>query len=127
MQKTDLGCLWGNRLAHTTGHKVQTQEAVKDRYGNDFKAFKSSTSTPTSVSTQDSESSKKDKKKKHYQGKRDSREPKDSFTPATGVNAAEVVEGGQRKKNKKDISGVTCFNCNKKGYFSNKYPKSPKN
>ena len=31
------------------------------------------------------------------------------------------------KKNKKDISGVKCYNCNKKEYFSNKCLESPKN
>ena len=125
--ETDLSCFQGNRPAHTTVHKVQTQGAVNS--GDDSKASKGSASTPI-TSTQDSEPSdkgKKDKKKKNWQGKRDSREPKESTTPASGVNAAEVGGGGQRRKNKKDISRVTCYNCNKKGHFSNKCPELPKN
>ena len=62
--ETDLSCLRGNRPAHTTAHKVQTQGLVN--CGNDSKASKNSASTPASASTQDSEPSdkaKKDKKK----------------------------------------------------------------
>ena len=61
------------------------------------------------------------------QGKRDSREPKDSTTPASGVNVVEVGEDGQRRKNKKNISEVTCYNCNMKEHFWNKCPEPPKN
>ena len=129
VRETDLSCLRGNRPAHTTAHKVQTQGAGKDHRGDDSKASKGSASTPASASIQDSEPSDKAKKdkKKNWRGKRDFREPKDSTTPAFGVNAAEVGRGGQRRKNKKDISGVTCYNCNKKGHFLNKCPETPKN
>ena len=102
----------------------------KDYYKNESKAFKRSASTLASASTQDSEPSnkvKKDKKKKNWQSKRDFRERKDSSTLASGVNAAEVGGGEQKRKNKKDISRVTCYNCNKKGHFSNKYTELPKN
>ena len=109
VRETDLSCLRGNRPAHTTAHKVQTQGAGKDHCGNDSKASKGSASTPASASNQDSELSNKAKKdkKKNWRGKRDFREPKDSTTPASEVNAAEVGGGRQRRKNKKDISGVT--------------------
>ena len=84
--------------------------------GDDSKAFKDSTFIPASASTQDSEPSnkaKKDKKKKYWRDKKNSREPKGSTISASGVNAAEV--GGKRKKrNKKDMSKITYFNCNKK-------------
>ena len=127
VRETDLSCLRGNRPAHTTAHKVQTQGAVNR--GDDSKASKGSASTPASASTQDSEPSDKAKKdkKKNWRGKRDSREPKESTTPASGVNAAEVGGGRQRRRNKKDLSGVTCYNCNKKGHFANKCPEPPKN
>ena len=123
MRETDLSCLRENRPAHTTTHKIQTQGAVN--CGDDCKASKGSVST----SAQDSEPSnkaRKDKKKRHH-NRRGSREPKDSSTPASGVNKAEVGGGGQRRKNKKDLSGVMCYNCNKKGHFSNKCPEPPKN
>ena len=79
---------------------------------------------PTSTHAQDFEpfnKAMKDKKKKQYRKKRDFKEPKDFNTPASGVNAAKV--GSKRKKNKKDVSKVTYFNCNKKGHYANWYPK----
>ena len=127
--ETGLNCFRGNWPAHTTTHKVQTQGAVKDHCRDDSKDFKGSASTLASASNQDSEPSnkaKKDKKKKYYQSKKDSKKPQDSTLPASGVNVAEV-EGKERKRNKKNVSEVTCFNCNKKGHYSNKCPKSPKN
>ena len=129
VRKTDLDCLRGNQSAHTTVHKVQIKGAGKDYRGDDSKASKGSTHTPASASTQDSKPSdkaRKDKKKKYYQDKRDSKEPKDSTTPAFGVNMAEVGGKG-RRKNKRDVSEITCFNCNKKGHYSNKCPELPKN
>ena len=108
-------------------HTIQTQGAVTCK--NDSKASKSSASTLASTSIQDSEPSnkaKKDKKKKYYQGKRDFREPKDFTTPASGVNAMGVRAKG-RRRNKNDVSKITCFNCNKKGHYSNKYLELPKN
>ena len=81
-------------------HKVQTQEAVTR--GDDSKASKGPASTPA----QDFESSDKARKdkKKRSQDRRSSREPKDSSTPASGVNKAEVGGGRQRRKDKKDLS-----------------------
>ena len=129
VRETDQNCLQGNWPAHTTAHKVQTQGVRKNHHGNDSKASKGSASIPASASNQDSEPSDKAKKdkKKNWRGKRDSREPKDSTTPVSGVNTAKVGGGKQKRKNKKDISGVTCYNCNKKGHFLNKCLESPKN
>ena len=104
-------------------HKVQMQGAVT--CGNDSKAFKGPAATPAQDS-EPSNNARKDKKKRH-QDKRGSREPKDSSTPASGVNKAKVGGGEQRKKNKKDLNKVMCFNCNKKGYYSNRCLKPPKN
>ena len=104
MQETDLSCLRGIQPAHTTAHKVQTQRAVKDYCGDDSKASKGFASIYASASTQDSEPSdkaKKDKKKKNWQGKRDSREPKNFTTPVSRVNVTEVngtTDKGRRKK-----------------------------
>ena len=69
VRETDLICLRGNQPAHTTAYKVQTQVVVKDHCGDNFKASKSSASTPAPAFTQNSEPSdkaKKDKKKKYY-------------------------------------------------------------
>ena len=130
VRETDLNYLQGSQPAHTTAHKVQTQEVVKDHRGDDYKTSKGSASIPASTSIQDSEPSNKamkDKKKKHHRDKRNSKEPKDSTTPASRVNAAEVRS--KRRKNKKDLSEIMCYNCNKKGHFVNKYlePRQTKN
>ena len=119
MRETDLSCFRGNRPAHTTAHKVQTQGAGKDHRGDDSKASKGSASTPASASTQDSEPSDKTRRGRRRRQHKDKR---DSSTPATGVNKAEVEK-------KRDISEVKCYNCNKKGHFSTKCPepRKPKN
>ena len=130
VRETDLNYFWGSQPAHTTTHKVQTQGAVKDHCGDNYKASKSSAFTPASTSIQDSElfnKAKKDKKKKYHRDKRDSKKPKDSTISASGVNAAKVE--GKRRRNKKDLSGVTYYNCNIKVYFADKClePRQPKN
>ena len=95
---------------------------------------KSKTKVPAFTPAQDSEpsdKSRKDKKKKYYRDKKDPKEPReDSTTPASEVIAAKVGESGKTsRRNKKDISGVTYYNCNKKRHFANKYqePWKPKN
>ena len=127
MRETDLSCFRGNRPAHTTAHKVQTQGAVNR--GDNSKTSKDPASTPASASTQDPESSdkgRKDKKKKQHRDKRDSRESRD--TPASGVNVTEVGDKKGRRK-RKDPSEVTCYNCNKLGHYADKCPepRKPKN
>ena len=122
MREADHQVLRGSQPTHTTAHKVQTQGVVT--CGDESKA-KASAPAPA----QDSEpfdKFKKDKKKKHHKEKKDSREPKNSTTPVSGVNAAEVGSKG-RRRNQKDVSEITCFNCNKKGHYSNKCPQPSKN
>ena len=60
---------------------------------------------------------KKKKDKRHW-----GRKSQEGSTPATGVNNTSA--GGSRPQ--KDVSQVTCFNCNKKGHYSNKCPEPPK-
>ena len=86
---------------------------------------RSKTKAPASTLVQDSEpsdKSRKDKKKKHYKDKKDFKEPKeDSTTPSSGVYATEVSGGGKSlKRNKKDLNGVTYYNCNKERHFADK-------
>ena len=89
---------------------------MKDHRGDESKA-KALASAPAQDS-KPSDKSRRDKKKKHYREKKDSKEPKESTTPASGVNAAEVG-GKRRRRNKKDPSKVTYYNCNKLGYYAN--------
>ena len=46
-------------------------------------------------------------------------------TPAISNNAINVSKKDSRKK--RDTSKITCFNCNKKGYYASDYNKPPKN
>ena len=85
---------------------------MKDHYEDESKA---KASVPTStLDSEHSNKARKDKKKTSHKAKRDS-------TPATGVNKAEVSD---HRTKMKDISEILCYNCNKKGYYSNKCPKS---
>ena len=102
--------------------KVWTQRLVNRR--DNSKASKAPTSTQES---EPSNKARKDKKKRHYKNKRDFKKSKDSSTPALGVNMAKINGSEQRKRNKKDLSGVTYFNYNKKGHFANKCPETSKN
>ena len=123
VQKTDPQIPRGSWLAHTTAHKVQTQGAVKDHCEDKSKA-----KNPVSTPAQDSKpfnKAKKDKKKKQYRDKKNFREPRDFTILAFGVNAAKVK--GKKKKNKKNVSEIMYFNCNKKEYYVNRCSEQLKN
>ncbi len=63
-----------------------------------------------------SEKGRKEKKKKGRQGWRE------RPNPVTEINAAPAIarggEGQKKKKKPRDISKITCYNCNKKGHFA---------
>ena len=115
IRETDIQILQRSRPIQTTAHKVQMQEASR---GDDFKVFKAPASTQKSEL---SDKARKDKKKRHYRDRRDFREPKNSTTSASKVNAVKV--GNKRRRNKKDLSGITYYNCNKKRHFADKCPE----
>ena len=73
---------------------------------------KSKVKTFVLVSIQDSKLFNKARKSRK---RKQNRDRQDSTNPDTGVNKAKV--GGRRKK---DINEITCYNCNKKGYFVTK-------
>ena len=67
------------------------------------------------------ESNKEKNKKRKWQQK------KESNTPLTNVNAeptsnTENLKKWKRGAPKKDLSKITCYNCDKKGHYSNKCP-----
>ena len=61
------------------------------------------------------------KEKKKQRRLEDERARKDS-TLATGITASNVPNGGTRK----DLSYITCFNCDKKGHYVTKCPEPRK-
>ena len=63
-----------------------------------------------------SDKARKDKKKKQHRDKRESRD-----TPASEVNATEV--GDKKRRKKKDLREVTCYNCNKQGHYADQRPE----
>lgn len=78
------------------------------------------------------EKAKKDKKQKSHLAKQncDQQESnisalKTNTTPIkkkTGQNQGQ--NQGQNRNQNRDVSKVTCYNCNKKGYYANNYIKS---
>ena len=110
IRETDIQVLQGNRPAHTTMHKIQTQGAMSH---GDKPRGKGPASTPASTST-DPESlnkARKDKKKKQYRDKKESWD-----TLVSEINAAEV--GDKKKRKRKDPREVTCYYCNKLGHYA---------
>ena len=84
----------------------------------DSKASKAHIST---LESEPSDKARKDKKKKQYKDRKNSKEPRDFIIPANGINTAEIGdEKRKKKKKKKDASEVTCYNCNKLGYYADK-------
>ena len=125
IRETDIQVSQGNRPAHTTAHKVQTQGAVSC---GDESRGKDPASTPVSASTdpESPDKARKDKKKKQHRDKKDSRESRDTST--SRVNVTEVGDKKMRWK-RKDPSKVTCYNFNKLGHYANKClePRKSKN
>ena len=119
----DIRCPQGHRPSNSTIAKVQTQgtSAKKPRPEESrtkkVKPAKGKAPVPPRTNaTESSEQSKKDRKdkKQRFQERRKRSED----TPATGDNAIDVLK--KKKKNQdRDISGVTYYNCNKKGHFAN--------
>lgn len=65
---------------------------------------------------------KKSRRDKKHRRRQEQKEQKDNSggTPATGANSS----GGSKKK---DLSHITCFNCDKKGHFASNCSEPPKN
>ena len=112
VRDSDIRCPQGHHLSNNTVSKVQTQKtAAKDS----SRLEKLKTKDPKSVPPHDNLAElakKKDKQKRFKRWQERTREPKE--TRATSNNTIDAA----KKKKKRDNSKVTCFNCNKKGYYA---------
>ena len=112
----------GHRLSHNTSLKVQTQgTTAKKPCTEEFRPKEAKSADGKALTPprfdQPVKPNRKKKKRKWLKMKKDS-------TLAIGDNA---IEAQKRKQTPGNISQVTCYNCQKKGHFANKYPEAPKN
>ena len=123
VRDSDICCLRDHRPSNSTASKVQTQETtIKDFYLEELKVKET---RPTSSRTKANEPSKqahKEKKKKKHQERRDKEQ-----TPASTANETKVQQKKKKMNKDRDVSKVTCFNCNKKGHYTSSCTKFPKN
>ena len=126
--ETDQQVPWGNWPAHITTHKVLTQGVMKNHCGDNSKArasISTSTQKVTTQRTNDVESFEKTWKEKK-KSRRNRRRNQEDSTPAIGVNTTDVLKRIRDRPKKSDPANITCYRCNKKGYYTNKCIK-PKN
>lgn len=128
----DQQALRGNRLIYTTA-KTQTQDFfMKDPRVEVPKSKPLESKSLASSHTKQSDSFKKVQKEKKKKWQKEKQNKKQDLIPATRVNMTNTA-GRQKKQKKKsnqtlgNISDITYYNCNKKGYYVNTYPESSKN
>ncbi len=106
-------------------------QAKKTRTLPQTKVVSPLTSDRSEVTEKAKEKAKKEKKRREHQEKRDIQKGRDVSPATMGANATQATEGQKKKwRNsqgpKRDISEITCYNCNKKGHYSKDCTK-PKN
>lgn len=79
-----------------------------------------------------SDSFKKVQKEKKKKWQKERQDKKQDLTLATRVNITNTADGQKKKKKTSNqilgnISDITYYNCNKKGYYANTYPEPSKN
>ena len=127
-RETDQYCLRGSR---PSAAKASTQgQPMKGPRVEEPKSRPQESKTPAPQrfdSAETSEKARKEKKKNNRRNKRD-RRAREGSTPAIEVNTTDA-DGSKKKKNgsnRRDPSEVVCYNCNKKGHYSNKCSEPPK-
>ena len=115
IQKSDARCPRGHRPSHNTSSKVQTQRTI----AKEPRSEESKPKDPKPAPSRDNAAEpakKEDRKEKKKRLRNQRREHTGEQTPATRVNTEAL-----KKKLK-----ARCFNCNKKGHYTNECTK-PKN
>lgn len=119
---------YGNQLVYASLYKVSKDSKVEEPKTkaqklkspnlNNFSKFDQSGNAKTSNMA---------RKVKKKQQKKEKRNKKDlnADTPASEINATNNSNG--KKHIKQDLNQVTCWNCDKKDYYSHNCPKSLKN
>ena len=120
----DAHCPRDYHPSHNTSSKVQIQGSKdlsrpKETKSKDPKSALSRDNVVESPKKDD----RKDKKKRFWGQRQEYTEERKEQTPATNVNTINV---SKKEKKRRDVSKITYFNCNKKGYLANDCTK-PKN
>ena len=125
VQDSDIRCCRGHRFSNSTISKVQTQGTTTKDFSRPEKPKPKKTKSVRADVAEPLEQNKKDKKDCRDKKRRFQEKKERSNTLATSDNA---IDTSKKKKKNRDCttSRVTCYNCNKKGYFANTYTK-PKN
>ena len=126
-RETDQHCLRGSQRstakANTQGQPMKDQRVEEPKcklQESKASAFQRSDNAKTSKKAW---KEKKKNDRKHRQFRR-SDDEFPSATTATGGNTTNNSAGGSRPQ--KDVSQITCYNCNKKGHYATKCPEPPK-
>ena len=120
VRESDIRCFQGYYSFYNTFSKVQTNGTTARKSHTKESRPKEAklTDGKAPVPPRSNEPAKPNRKKK----KRKWLKKKNSI-PATG----DIAIKGKKKQTSNNTSQVTCYNCQKKGHFANKYLKPPKN
>ena len=113
----DQSCHRRNRPVHTKSSHTRDEQPNKAQISPSKagqtpapKIFQSLNNSSRSKNTTKASKNKNRKDKKHHCCQDQAQKEANCDTPATGVNAT--------AEPKRDVFGVVCYNCNKKGHYS---------